>query len=71
MSRAFKWSLLVLLCVVGLGLAWPTFETVSIQAPMLGIPLIITRNGQKVPAEQIRSVKYQVLLGPAKAPVEV
>ena len=69
--RFIKIGMVALCLAVGCGFLLPVFTAVRITAPMLSMPILITRNGQEVPASQIRSVQYLFGVNPPKAPQEV
>jgi hypothetical protein len=52
-------------------LAFPAFTTLRITAPMIDIPIIITRNGKEVAQEQIRKVQYSVSVDLPKPTEEI
>jgi hypothetical protein len=61
---------LFLICAIVLGLL-PIWGNVQIIAPMLSIPVAITRNGQEVAPTQIQSVRYLVGVNPPDSPEDI
>jgi hypothetical protein len=69
-SRLIKISVGAL-CLVALLAVLPIPGSVRVTAPMLSIPILITRNGQEVPSSEIRSVQYLFDVHPPQSPQDV
>lgn len=70
-KRLVIWSLVALAIIVACLAALPMLNSVRIVAPMLGIPVLITRDGREVQPAEIRAVQYRIDESRPKPPNEM